>query len=240
MSNLTFFKRDFEGSEVRVTEDRRFSVFDVLTFFVEPTTRKGKKADSINPRQVWASLQGSHSELVQLVDNFKFPGRGQRETPVANEEGIIQILMVIPGSRGAAFREWAAGIIADPEKALDHAVNKYRNQGKSYEWIEARLKGKVERRKLTDVLKAHGVKGYGYAQCTDAMNTALFGNTAKQLQEARGVKLTRDGLDDVEVAALGLSEALARRDITTKNYQGNHQCADACNDAGSRVRKALD
>ena len=230
MSNLTFFTHDFEGAEVRVTEDRRFSVFDVLVAM----------GVSNNTKRAQEKLANIRSEVTDNIGYFKFPGRGQRDTPVATEEEIYQILMQCPGAVADSFREWAAGIIADPEKALDHAVNKYRSQGKSYDWIEARLKGKVERRKLTDVLKAHGVEGYGYAQCTDAMNTALFGHTAKELQEARGVKRTRDGLDDVEVAALGLGEALARRDIISRNRQGNRQCAEACDDAGSRVRKALD
>jgi len=36
-----------------------------------------------NPRQVWERLTESHSEVVPKCDNLRFPGPGQRETPVA-------------------------------------------------------------------------------------------------------------------------------------------------------------
>ena len=39
----------------------------------------GKK----NLHDTWAQIVETHPEVVQKTDNLKFPGAGQRETPVA-------------------------------------------------------------------------------------------------------------------------------------------------------------
>jgi hypothetical protein len=181
-----------------------------------------------------------NSEVTTFCSNFKFPGRGQRDTPVATEEGIYQILMLCPGQRGAEFRAWAAGILADPDKALTHAVSKYKRQGRSDNWIKARLDGKLNRRHFTDTLKDHGVEGIGYAKCSDAINVPILGAPAKQIQQVRGVVHTRDGLDDVELAAISLAEAVARRSIDQENRWGNSQCEEACGDAARKVKRVFE
>ena len=54
--------------------------------------------------------------------------------------------------------------VFDPELAIKRAIDYYRNRGYSDKWIEARLKGILDRNKLTDVWKedvidaAHNLK----------------------------------------------------------------------------------
>lgn len=84
--------------EIRVTSDSRFSVFDTIEVV------GGKK----NPRDAWDDLQLIHPEVVGKTDNFQFPGRGQRNTPVANTENIFYIIGLLPGAVGRAYREDAA------------------------------------------------------------------------------------------------------------------------------------
>jgi prophage antirepressor-like protein len=232
MNSLAVFEFDYSGSVVRSTEDRRFSVYDVLVAF--------KVCSQRDCSQVFKRITDKYSEVLTFSANFKFPGRGQRDTPVATEEGIYQILMLCPGQRGAEFRAWAAGILADPDKALTHAVGKYKRQGRSDNWIKARLDGKLNRRHFTDTLKEHGVEGIGYAKCSDAINVPILGAPAKQIQQARGVVHTRDGLDDVELAAISLAEAVARRSIDQENRWGNSQCEEACGDAARKVKRVFE
>jgi prophage antirepressor-like protein len=233
MNSLAVFEFDYSGSVVRSTEDRRFSVYDVLVAF-------GVADKSSNAKNVYDRLVTGNSEVTTFCSNFKFPGRGQRDTPVATEEGIYQILMLCPGQRGAEFRAWAAGILADPDKALTHAVGKYKRQGRSDNWIKARLDGKLNRRHFTDTLKDHGVEGIGYAKCTDAINVPILGAPAKQIRQAQGVVHTRDGLDDVQLAAISLAEAVARRSINEENRWGNSQCEEACGDAAKKVKRVFE
>lgn len=232
MANLSFFAHDYGDHEVRVTADRRFSVYDVLVAF--------GVCNSSDVRMVFKRMKEGHSEVVTFCDDFKFPGRGQRNTPITDEEGIYQILMLCPGKRGAEFRKWAAGILADPEKALDHSIRGYKRQGKSNEWIRARLEGKLQRHGLTETLKLHGVTGHGYAACTDAINVGLTGKTAKALKAERSVQRTRDGLSEVELAAYALTEAIARNEIQESNAQGNNACRSKCADAANRVRRVFE
>ena len=44
------------------------------------------------------------------------------------------------------------------EIAIKRAIDYYRNRGYSDKWIEARLKGILDRNKLTDVWKENGIK----------------------------------------------------------------------------------
>lgn len=85
------------GTEVRFTGDGRVSVYDAITFAT------GQK----NPRDVWDRLQKGHPEVVGKCDNFKFPGRGQRDTPVADLQVFLEILVILPGRLAARVREEA-------------------------------------------------------------------------------------------------------------------------------------
>ena len=64
-----------------------------------------------NPKQVWLRLTESHPEVVGKCDNLKFPGSGQRETPVAKDkEAAYYILGLLPGAVGRRYREHAAKV----------------------------------------------------------------------------------------------------------------------------------
>ncbi len=243
MTNLSVFER--EGFSIRSTGDGRFSVFDVMVAF--------EVTDKRHASQVLKSIVERLPEVHHLTVNFKFPGKGQRVTPVATEEGMYQILMLCPGQKADAFRQWAASVVkerveeeANPDLAYgrgrERAARTLKRQGLTDKQIALRLKSLEVRHSYTDTLKEHGVQGIGYAQCTNAMYTALFGATAQELKEARGAlqaKTAKEAMDDVELAALLLSETLATRDIETNQLHGNSQCRGASKNAGDRVRPIL-
>ena len=113
MNNLTVFTADYEGQSVRITPDGRVSVFDAIAAF---------RGTSCNPHQIWGDLQKNHPEVLHFTDNFQFPGRGQRPTPVTYEEGLYQILMLLPGAKAAEFRKWAAEILANYRRQRQEPV----------------------------------------------------------------------------------------------------------------------
>ena len=255
MVNLANFTGDFEGMAIRVTEDGRFSVYDVLVAFLKPTNRKGSAGESINPRQVYKSLSDRNPEVVHFVDNLKFPGRGQRDTPVANEEGIYQILMLCPGKRGAEFRSWAAKIVRERReeesngelaytRGRDRAIRVWKRQGYTDQHISVRIKGIEARYQFTDTLQAHGVdKSYEYAQITNAIYLELHGQTAKELKAEMGLSQRdsfRDHCSMVATAAHMMAEVLATEDIEGNNLQGFRQCRDATQKAASRVARVFE
>lgn len=204
----------------RITEDGRFSIFDVLVGFEVCKSSR-------NAPEVWKRIHTEHSEVITFCDNFKFPGRGQRETPVATEEGIYQVLMLCPGKKGAEFRAWAAKLVrerreeeSNPELALsrgrERAVRSWRKQGKTDSEISKQIQLIENRCHFTDTLKAHGVEGKYYGIITNEIYLALFDSTAKELKEQRGLTKNdrlRDTFSRVEVAATYLVEALGAEDI---------------------------
>ena len=66
-----------------------------------------------NPKQVWLRLKESNPEVVPKCDHLKFPGPGQRETPVARtKEDAYYILGLLPGAVGRKYREQAAALFS--------------------------------------------------------------------------------------------------------------------------------
>ena len=71
---------------------------------------------------------------------------------------IFRLIESIPSSKAEPMKMWLANLcserideVFDPEKAIDRAIDYYRKKGYSDSWIEVRLKGILNRKKLTDV-----------------------------------------------------------------------------------------
>lgn len=99
MNSLAVFEFDYSGSTVRSTEDRRFSVYDVLVAF--------GVTDKNHTRETLSRLVDKHPELAATVLRHQFPGRGQRPTPVADEATIRRILEMCKAA------PWQAEITSD-------------------------------------------------------------------------------------------------------------------------------
>ena len=65
----------------------RVSVYDVLSAVTGYTPN--------NCVNLWQRLSDQFPEVTTHSSNFKFPGRGQRDTPVTDAEGITHIIMLL-------------------------------------------------------------------------------------------------------------------------------------------------
>ena len=61
-------------------------------------------AEFRDPSQAFQRLRDHHIDLSTLCSNLKFPGRGQRETPVAPIPVLIEIAWLCNGKNAARFR----------------------------------------------------------------------------------------------------------------------------------------
>ena len=52
-------------------------------------------------------------ELGTNVTKYKFPGKGQRDTPVADLETVLMIMQHIPGPLAQQYREWTAKVLRE-------------------------------------------------------------------------------------------------------------------------------
>jgi len=109
---------------------------------------------------------------------------------------------------------------------------------------EHRLIGKRVRKGYTDTLKERGVsKGYEYANCTNETYKAVFGGTAKELKQAKGLHEKanlRDNMSTRELAYTMASEALAVERIEDQDATGYGSLKIETRLAGQSIKAALE
>ena len=167
----------FEGNEIRSVwdsekEEYYFSIVDVIKALT----------DSNIPKRYWSDLKRKLTEeesqlyenIVQLKIKSQKDGKNYL-TDTLDTKGILRLIETIPSSKAEPFKLWLAQMgndrineIFDPEIAINRAIDYYRSRGYDDKWIEARLKGILDRKKLTDVWKENGIKqNYEYAILTN-------------------------------------------------------------------------
>ena len=60
---------------------------------------------------VYTRLKEDFPEVATKSSHFKFPGRGQRDTPVTDAHGITEIVMLLLGKAAAHVRRQAATVL---------------------------------------------------------------------------------------------------------------------------------
>ena len=221
----------FEGSEIRSIwdsekEDYYFSVVDVI----------GVLTESDDPSHYWRTLKArmikEGNETVTNCDSFKFKAKDgkMRMTDVLDTEGIFRLIESVPSPKAEPFKMWLASLgkerideVFDPEKAIDRAIDYYRKKGYSDSWIEVRLKGILNRKKLTDVWKENGItENYEYAMLTNEIYKTWSGMKANEYKDFKGIRKEslRDNMTDIEVILTDLGEVTARDIAKQERPQG--------------------
>lgn len=149
-----------------------------------------------------------------------------RETDTLDTKGIFRLIESIPSSKAEPFKIWLAQMgkerideIFDPEIAINRAIDYYRGRGYDDKWIEARLKGILDRKKLTDVWKENGIKqNYEYAILTNEIYQSWSGMKASEYKEYKDIRKEslRDNMTDIEVALTDLGE-IATRELSKEH-----------------------
>ena len=131
---------------------------------------------------------------------------------------------------------------ANPILAIERSISNYRKLGKTDEWIEKRLKGKLKRRLFTNCLEAHDVEGVGYGKCTNATYSLFANSNAFAIRKQKGLSKTaslRDNMSEFELSAIEFSETLSMQTIEREDLHGNDQCALACKRSSTIIAKIL-
>ncbi len=81
------------------------SVYDAIAVF------KGCSANAA--RKEFTRLAECHPEVAAGCRYFKFAGRRQRETPVADAKTLVQIILLLPGEQAAKVRTEASRVFVD-------------------------------------------------------------------------------------------------------------------------------
>lgn len=160
-----------------------FSVQDVIEILTDTTNvkdyiKKMKRRD--------IELNSNWGTICPLIEMYAADGK-KRKIQAANTEGLLRIIQSIPSKKAEPFKLWLAKVgsdrideMADPEIAIDRALETYLKKGFLKEWINQRLKTIEVRKELTDEWDERGIKkGLEYAILTDEITKVWAGMTTK-------------------------------------------------------------
>jgi hypothetical protein len=162
---------------------------------------------------VWERLKNQYPIVVTKCDNFKFPGKGERETLVTNRDGFLEIMALLPGRMGDHVRQelidtylrWIDGDPTLAEEVIDRIDNPV-----DLRRIELRAKTSRTNKALTSAISQCGGHGKVFAIVNGKNNQAIFGAKAKAIQAVGGQHSTRDNavVSDVHLSMMAMAEDL--------------------------------
>ena len=122
---------------------------------------------------------------------MRSPDGKMRKTDVATTKQLLRLIQSVPSPKAEPFKQWLAQMgkerleeIADPEIAMQRAINTYRKKGYSEEWITQRIRTIETRKELTAEWNRVGVnEGIEYAILTDDISKAWSGMSTKEYKQ---------------------------------------------------------
>ncbi len=243
----------FEDKKVRTAWDDQeekwyFSIVDVCGVLTD--------SDYQTARKYWNKLkQRLKEEGNETVTNchqlkFKAPDGKMRLTDVADTEQLFRLIQSIPSKKAEPFKQWMAQVarerldqMADPELAIDQAIQDWRRKGYSENWINNRVKSIEVRKALTDEWDRAGVQqGQQYASLTDIITREWSGKTTRQYKQFKGLKKEslRDNMTNTELILNMLAESAATDLSREQHPQGYNQSARVAKKGGSVAKAARD
>ena len=220
-------------------EDYYYSIIDVIAVLTE----------SKNPSAYWRKLKQRLSEesneSVTNCHRLKMPAKDgkMRETDVANTKELLRLIQSVPSPKAEPFKQWLAQMgkerleeIADPEIAMQRAINTYREKGYSEEWITQRIRTIETRKELTAEWDRVGVnEEIEYAILTDDISKAWSGMSTKEYKQYKGLRKEslRDNMTNLELIFNMLAEASTTEIIKVENPDGFEDSRDVAKRGGN-------
>lgn len=246
----------FEDKKIRVAwneddQDWYFSIVDVVSVLNEQEYQAA--------RNYWKVLKlrlieegfepvTNCNQLKMMAEDGK-----QRLTDVANAEVLLRIIQSIPSKKAEPFKQWLAKVgserlneIADPELAMQRAMDYYKKKGYSDEWIYQRLLSIKIRHELTDEWKERGVSSSKeYAILTDEICKSWSDLSIKEYKEVKGLKKEnlRDNMTDLELVLTMLSEASTKeisKSLKPEGFEQNKTVAKMGGSVAKNARKEIE
>jgi hypothetical protein len=234
--NFDLMIPELDNAKIRRTPDGRCSVYDLIAVV-------GGQKDPFN---VWKRLGERYPEVLTKCQNFKFSGRGQRETPVTDLKGWAYILGLLPGIMGHRYRESAASLVTrylDADITIAEDIVERNDNDADLERLEARIRGKKIRKQHTRILMARGVKqSKEFAKCTNQTYSGLYGTNAAGLRLQKGLPVkanVRNHMNTTELIEVGFSENLSTRKIFQGSAYGCEECGSVNYSTAQKVAELI-
>ena len=219
----------FEGREIRSIwdkekEDYYYSVVDVINALASP-----KDASDYWTTLKRRLIKEEKSEIPTKCRELKMKSSKDGKmykTDTLDTEGIFRLIESVPSPKAEPFKVWLAKLgkqkvdeVFDPSKGIAEMIDFYLKKGYTLEWIEARIKAILDRKKLTKVWHDNGIKNdIEYAILTNAIYKEWSGMNVQDYKAYKGIRKEslRDNMNDIEVALTDLGE-LATRELTKEH-----------------------
>ena len=156
-----------------------------------------------------------------------------RETDVLDTERIFRLIESVPSPKAEPFKVWLAKLgsqevdnVFDPSKGIDKMIDYYLKKGYTLEWIEARIKAIINRKKLTNTWKENGVESnLEYGILTNDIYQSWSGMKANEYKAFKGIRKEslRDNMTDIEVVLTDLGEIATRELVKEHKPHGLKQ-----------------
>ena len=241
----------FEDKKIRAKWDEEeekwyFSVVDVVSVLTDNDYQKS--------RNYWKWLKGKlneeGSELVSKTNQLKMKSTDGKyyNTDVMSIEQVLRLIQSIPSKKAEPFKLWLAQVgkerideAYDPEIAINRALDIYRKNGYSEEWINQRLKTIDIRKEFTDELKEKGIdSGKDFAILTNILTQAWSGYSVKEYKNLKGLKKEnlRDNMTNMELVLNMLAETSATEISKSKKQKGFKEAENSVIEGGNVARVA--
>ena len=227
-------------------QDWYFSIVDIVAILNECEYQLARNYWKVLKNR----LKSEGNETVTNCNQLKLTAADGKKymTDVANTEGILRIIQSIPSKKAEPFKMWLAKVgnerlneIADPELAMQRAMDYYKKKGYSDEWIYQRLLSIKIRHELTDEWKKRGVSSSKeYAILTDEICKSWSDLSIKEYKNIKGLKKEnlRDNMTDLELVLTMLSEASTKEISKSVKPNGLDQNISVAKMGGSVAKNA--
>ena len=232
----------FKGKEVRQVfheNEWYFSIVDAIEAITE-TDRPSKYWFDLKTQ---LSEKEGFSELSENIGKLKMPSADgkMRETEAVNVETLFRIVQSIPSAKAEPFKKWLAKVgyeriqeIQNPEIGVKRAILQWQVQGRTDDWIDARIRSIVTRKELTSEWQKRGIKDQEYGLLSSVIARKTFGietNAHKKLKGLTSQNL-RDHMTDLELIFTMLGEKSTTQIAKTTDAQGYKENSEAAASGG--------
>ena len=129
--------------------------------------------------------------------------------------------------------------IADPTLAADIAE---RTTDEGLNWLSKRIAGIKVRNEFTNILAAHGVEGFYWKHCTDAVYKESLGGTAKSFRNKNNLPAKsniRNHLSGDDLITVAFAEKVVSHNIEKKKLYHGKNCLKECKNSSKKVMDLL-
>ena len=239
----------FEEKQVRSVWDAEaekywLSIIDVIAILTDNDYQTARNYWKIVKKR----LIDEGNETVTNCNQLKMlaPDGKMRLTDVADTEQILRIIQSIPSKKAEPFKMWLAQVgsqiideMADPELAINRAIEYYHKKGYPDEWINERIKSIEVRKELTDEWKRTGIKdNKDYAILTNIILKGWSGKNTQEYKTYKNLKKEslRDNMTPNEIALNSLAETATTSISQVTNPKGMSENIEVAQ-RGSNVAK---